>query len=205
MNQNFSNCSQAHWQGSPSPSRHTPHCWLWCWYFQTFLLWQPLPEVWGQACRWLPWGRRRWRAGQLPQNTAVVIERNCLGNLPAHQDPWIDVLEIWITQVHFRRRDHGHRFILLNEPWLYPQKLFVFSTNSNRFLTKNISDRVDKARFQKKKLKKLVEFSTKGLTPTPVSGKKMKCKILSITQFSENFEEQIIICHILKDMTIEIK
>ena len=47
----------------------------------------------------------------------------------------------------------------------------------------------------KKKLKTIVEFSTKG----------KKCKILSITQFSENFEEKIIICHILKDMTIEKK
>ena len=35
--------------------------------------------------------------------------------------------------------------------------------------------------------------------------KNKKVKILSITQFSENFEETIIICHILKDMTIEIK
>ena len=53
--------------------------------------------------------------------------------------------------------------------------------------------------------KKKVEFSTKGLTPAPpVSGKK-KCKIQSITQFSENFEEKIIICHIVKDITIEIK
>ena len=57
----------------------------------------------------------------------------------------------------------------------------------------------------KQNKQKIVEFSTKGLTPPPVSGKKNKCKILSITQFSENFEEKIIICHILKDMTIEIK
>ena len=33
----------------------------------------------------------------------------------------------------------------------------------------------------------------------------MKCKILSITQFSENFEENNIIFQILKDITIEIK
>ena len=35
--------------------------------------------------------------------------------------------------------------------------------------------------------------------------KLVEFKILGITQFSENFEEKIIICHILKDMTIEIK
>ena len=53
---------------------------------------------------------------------------------------------------------------------------------------------------------KLVEFSTKGLfPPSPVSGKKLNIKTLEIAQFSENFEEKIIICHILKDMTIEIK
>ena len=53
---------------------------------------------------------------------------------------------------------------------------------------------------------KLVEFSTKGLTPPPPSvEEKKKCKLLSITRFSENFEKIIIICHILKDMTIEIK
>ena len=46
-----------------------------------------------------------------------------------------------------------------------------------------------------------MEFSTKGL----ILKKKQKYKILSITQFSENFEEKIIICRILKDMTIEIK
>jgi len=32
-----------------------------------------------------------------------------------------------------------------------------------------------------------------------------KIKTLSITQFSENFEEKNYICHILQDMTIEIK
>ena len=36
-------------------------------------------------------------------------------------------------------------------------------------------------------------------------GLKKNKKILSITQISENFEEKIIICHILKDMTKEIK
>ena len=65
-----------------------------------------------------------------------------------------------------------------------------------------------KARFQKNKNKK-VEFSTKGLPPPPppppLVENKIKYKTLEIAQFSENFEEKIIICHILKDMTIEIK
>ena len=59
----------------------------------------------------------------------------------------------------------------------------------------------------KKKIKKIVEFSTKGLNPPPPRfwGKKKNKKTLEIAQFSENFEEKIIICHILNDMTIEIK
>ena len=50
-----------------------------------------------------------------------------------------------------------------------------------------------------------MEFSTKGLTPPPLIVNKKNIKTLEIAQFSENFEEKIIICHILKDMTIEIK
>ena len=59
----------------------------------------------------------------------------------------------------------------------------------------------------KKKIKKLVEFSTKGMTPPPLPlvERKKYIKTIEIAQFSENFEEKIIICHILKDMTIEIK
>ena len=40
---------------------------------------------------------------------------------------------------------------------------------------------------------------------TKASGKNKNIKTLEIAQFSENFEEKIIICHILKDMTIEMK
>ena len=48
-----------------------------------------------------------------------------------------------------------------------------------------------------------MEFSTEIVHPPP--SMEVSFKILSITQFSKNFEEQIIICHILKDMTIAIK
>ena len=59
-----------------------------------------------------------------------------------------------------------------------------------------------KARFLKKKKKKRGIFPQRAGPPPPVSGKKIYIKTLEIAQFSENFEEKIIICHILKIMTI---
>ena len=52
-----------------------------------------------------------------------------------------------------------------------------------------------------------MKFSTKGPAPplSPLVEKNKNIKTLEIAQFIENFEEQIIICHILKDMTIDIK
>ena len=55
-----------------------------------------------------------------------------------------------------------------------------------------------------KKILKVMEFSIKIL-PTPHLWKKLCFKMLSITQFSENFEDKIIICLILKVMTIEVE
>ena len=63
--------------------------------------------------------------------------------------------------------------------------------------------------FNKKNIKSFGIFHRNVTPPTPSMKKthffQLCFKILSITQFSENFEEQTIICLILKDITIEVE
>ena len=74
---------------------------------------------------------------------------------------------------------------------MYYIPLDVIAMVKRIFKTQEITGCLVKARFQQK---------------TKQRGRRKKyIKTLEIAQFSENFEEQIIICRILKDMTIEIK